>query len=45
LGFQSFYDPQSTNGQTTITATILPYSGGECNALNNTDSERLVYFE
>jgi len=45
FGFQSFYDPQSTDGQTTLTATILPFSGGECNPLNNTDSERLVYFK
>jgi len=45
FGFQGFYDPQATDGQTTITATILPYSGGECNALNNTDSERMVYFQ
>jgi len=45
FGFQSFYDPQATDGQTTITATILPFSGGECKILNNTDSERLVYFE
>ncbi len=45
FGFQSFYDPQGTDGQTTLTATVLPYSGGETNALNNTDSERLVYFE
>ncbi len=45
FGFQSFYDPQSTDGQTTLTATVIPFGGGECNALNNTDSERLVYFE
>lgn len=45
FGFQSFYNPQSTDGQTTLTATILPFSGGETNILNNTDSERLVYFE
>ncbi len=44
FGFQSFYDPQSTNGQTTISAAIVPYSGGENNLINNTDSERLVYF-
>lgn len=44
FGLQSFYDPQSTNGQTTLTATIVPFSGGECNLFNNTDSERLVYF-
>lgn len=45
LGFQGFYDPESTDGQTTFTATVLPTSGGECNFLNNTDSERLVYFK
>jgi len=45
FGFQSFYDPQATDGQTTLTITVLPFSGGECNILNNTDSERLVYFE
>ncbi len=45
FGFQSFYDPQATDGQTTLTATIVPYSGAECNILNNTDSERLVYFK
>lgn len=45
FGFQAVYDPQSTDGQTTITVTVLPFSGGECNALNNVDSERLVYFE
>ncbi len=45
FGFNALYDPQNTDGQTTITATIIPRSGGECNFLNNTDSERLVYFE
>ncbi len=45
FGFQSFYNPQSTDGQTTITATIIPFGGGECNVLNNSDSERMVYFE
>jgi len=45
FGFISFYDPQNTDGQTTITASIVPFSGGECNILNDTDSERLVYFE
>jgi len=45
FGFEAFYDPQNTDGQTTITSTIVPFSGGECNILNNTDSERLVYFE
>jgi|GEM_PF-1047903 len=45
LGFQSFYDSQSTDGQTTLTATIIPFGGGECKITNNTDSERLVYFQ
>ncbi len=45
FGFESTYDPQSTDGQTTVTASIVPFGGGECNLLNDTDSERLVYFE
>jgi len=45
FGFESNYNPQNTDGQTTVTATIVPFGGGECNILNNTDSERLVYFE
>lgn len=45
FGFDGVYDPQSTDGQTTFTASIVPTSGGECNFLNDTDSERLVYFE
>lgn len=45
FGFQSLYDPQATDGQTTLTATIIPLSGGDCNPFNNTDSERLVYFQ
>jgi len=45
FGFQSIYDPQNTDGQTTITASIVPFGGGECNILNDTDSERLVYFQ
>jgi len=44
LGFQAFYDPQNTDGQTTFTGTVAPFSGGDCGFLNNTDSERLVYF-
>lgn len=45
LGFQAIYDPQNTDGQTTITATVVPFSGGDCNSLNNTDSEILIYFK
>ncbi len=45
FGYEAVYDPQATNGQTTITATLVPFSGGECNLFNNSDSERLVYFD
>lgn len=46
LGFQGFYDPQVTSGSTTFTATVVPFSGGECNNLtNNSNSETLVYFD
>jgi len=45
FGMQTTYDPQNTDGQTTLTATIVPFGGGECNIINNTDSERLVYFQ
>jgi len=44
FGFNSTYDPQGTSGQTTITATVFPFSGGELNVSNNSDSEQLVYF-
>jgi len=45
FGFQAFYDPQSTAGYTSISATIVPFSGGECNLTNNVDAEKLVYFD
>jgi len=45
FGFQAFYDPQGTDGSTTLTATIVPFSGGECTITNNTDAERLIYFD
>lgn len=45
FGFQSNYDPQNTDGTTTITATIVPFSGGECNVTNNGDAEQIVYFK
>ncbi len=44
FGLEATYDPQNTNGQTTITATIVPYTGGEDNAANNSDSEVVIYF-
>jgi len=45
FGFQAFYDPQSTAGYTSISATIVPFSGGECTLTNNVDAEKLVYFD
>ncbi len=45
LGFSGSYDPQATTGQTTITASVVPLSGGECVFSNNSDSEILVYFD
>lgn len=44
FGLFATYDPQNTAGQTTLTATIVPTSGGECTFTNNSDSETLVYF-
>ncbi len=45
FGAVSSYDPQGTTGQTTITATVVPGSGGECVFTNNGDSELLIYFD
>lgn len=45
FGVVSTYDPQGTSGQTTVTATVVPGSGGECTFTNNGDSEILVYFD
>jgi len=39
------YDPQGTDGSTTITASVVPYSGGECTLTNNVDAETLIYFK
>ncbi len=44
FGFIGNYDPQSTSGQTTISVTVVPFSGGETNVTNNSDTELLVYF-
>lgn len=44
FGFNAVYDPQNTSGQTTITATVVPLTGGEDNPANNSDSEMLIYF-
>ncbi len=45
FGFEATYDPQGTYGQTTITSTVVPNSGGECRLTNNSDSEILIYFD
>lgn len=45
FGFVGSYDPQNTDGQTTISATVVPFSGGECNIQNNSDAEQVVYFD
>jgi len=30
---------------TTVTATVFPFSGGECDATNNSDAEIMIYFD
>jgi len=45
FGFNGVYDPQSTNGSTTVTVTVIPFSGGECTITNNGDAETLIYFD
>lgn len=44
FGFLATYDPQGTDGQTTITATIVPFTGGDSQPINNVDSEIIIYF-
>lgn len=46
FGFDLIFNPNNSNGQTTITATIDTNSGGEstADAADNTDSDVLVYF-
>jgi|GEM_PF-5285359 len=45
FGIQAQYDPQNTQGQTTITATVVPTSGGEGVFTNNQDAEGITYFD
>lgn len=40
----AMYDPNTTDGTTTITVSLVPFSGGDTNLTNSTDSETLVYF-
>gem|GEM_PF-3961206 len=39
------YDPNGSSGRTSLTATVIPLSGGECKIINNSDAELLVYFQ
>lgn len=41
---EGMYDPQGTDGVTSISPSIVPFSGGECIIQNNSDPEALVYF-
>lgn len=45
FGFVATYDPQNTDGQTTLTATIVPFTGGDTKPNNNADSEIIIYFD
>jgi len=45
FGFNGIYNPQGTEGLTTVTATVFPFSGGECDATNNSDAEIMIYFD
>lgn len=45
FGFNGVYDPEGTDGQTTITVAVIPFSGGECYINNNVDAELLEYFD
>ncbi len=45
FGLQAIYDPQNTQGQTTVTATVVPTSGGETIFTNNNDAEGITYFD
>lgn len=45
FGFVSQFDPQSSDGKTSLTCTVRPFDGGECNVNNNSDSEFLDFFK
>jgi hypothetical protein len=46
FGFSLTFNPNNSNGSTTITAFIAPNSGGElsADANDNTDNDVLIYF-
>ena len=44
IGLITTYDPQSTNGNVTYTASIIQGSGNETNDQNNIDAETIVFF-
>lgn len=45
FGYIGTYDPQGTTGQTSITATLTVNSGGDTTTSNNSDSEKIAYFD
>ncbi len=45
FGYIGMYDPQGTAGQTSITATLVANSGGDSTTSNNSDSEKIAYFD
>lgn len=45
FGYIATYDPQNTAGQSSITVSVVPASGGETNYTNNSDAEIIVYFD
>lgn len=45
FGVIGSYDPQNTEGSTTVTVTVVPGGGNECEFTNNSDSEIITYFD
>jgi len=45
FGYVASYDPQNTSGQSSITVSVVPGSGGEIQYTNNSDAELVDYFE
>jgi len=44
IGLVCVYDPQSTNGKVTYSASVIQGSGNETNSANNIDAETIVFF-
>jgi len=45
FGYLGMYDPQGTDGLTTLTSTLVMGSGGDTAVNNNSDSEKIAYFD